>query len=267
MELELPAPGAVDCLYVSPHADVAVRSCAARMAWERQRGLGVLVVVLFGSGVGKLPEGARGLACALPEAQRRQRDHASLRARLEARGPEDEDALARAAALLDALGRRSGARDVYAPLGLGLQIDHILSHEAALRAFHADSGRNVFLYEEVPHASVPGAVRVRLANMGAQLPPGAAPPRRARLLRYLLGSLWTLQDRSGLVERLASSGTIARQWRAARAWRPQRAFGPRVQPVEHAVAPAGSVRFWLLLPERQGLGQLASSGVTGPAAS
>lgn len=265
--LELPSPGAFECLYVSPHAEGAVRSCAKRMAWERQHGQRVLVVVLFGDAVGSLPEGAAGLACALPEAAQRHRDYASLRAQFEGRRPEDEDALARAAALLDTLGRRSGARDVYAPLGVGQQIDHRLSHEAALLAFGAGSGRNLFLYEESPHATVPGAVRVRLANIGAQLPPGATSPRRAGLLRFVLGCLWTLRDRGGLGERLALTGVAARQWRAARAWRPQRAFGPRVQPVEHAVAPAGGARFWLVLPGRQGLGNVVSPAVARPAAS
>jgi hypothetical protein len=267
LKLELPPPGSFPCLYVSPHAEVAVRSCGARMAWPRQQGHGVLVVVLFGDVVGTLPAGVQGLACALPDARQRHPDHGTLRARLEARGPEDEDALARAAALLDTLARRAGARDVYVPLGLGQQLDHILGHEAALRAFHADAGRNVFLYEEAPYASVRGAVRVRMATMGAQLPPGAAPPRRAWLLTYVLASLWTLQDRSGLVERLGSFGSLARPWRAARAWRPQRAFGPRVQPVEQETAPTGYARFWLLLPERYGAGELHIPALPEPAAS
>jgi hypothetical protein len=266
--LDLPDPGGFECLYVSPRAEVAVRSCAQRMAWERQQGLRVLVVVLFGDDVGRLPDGVEGLACALPEAASRHRDYASLRMQIEGRRPEDEDVLARATALLDTLGRRSGARDVYAPLGVGQQVDDCLSHEAALRAFGAGSGRNLLLYEDAPQASVPGAVRVRLATIGAQLPPGAAAPKRAGVLRYVGGFLWKLRERSGadaLVERIALSRIFARQWRAARAWRPQRAFGPRLQPVEHAVVPTGGARFWLVLPERPGQAVAVSPVVAGPA--
>jgi hypothetical protein len=266
--LDLPAPGAFECLYVSSRAEVAVRSCAQRMAWERQQGLRVLVVALFGDTVGRLPDGVEGLACGLPEAATRHRDYASLRAQVEGRRPEDEDVLARAMALLDTLGRRCGARDVYAPLAVGQQVDDCLSHEAALRAFGAGSGRNLFLYEDAPQASVPGAVRVRLATIGAQLPPGAAAPKRAGVLRYVTGLLWTLPDRGGadaLGERIALSRMFARQWRAARAWRPQRAFGPRLQPIEHAVAPTGGARFWLVLPERAGHGDAVSPVIAGPA--
>ena len=267
--LELPAPGPFECLYVSPHAGVAVRSCAGRMAWELEHGLRVLVVVLFGDAVGELPEGARGLACALPEAASRHRDYASLHAQIEGRKPEDEDAVDRAAAMIESLARRSGARDVYAPLGVGQQIDHCLSHEAALRAFGAGSGRNLLLYEETPQAAVPGAVRVRLATIGAQLPPGAASPRRAGILRFVGGMLWSLGGLGSphsFGERLALSGSAARQWRAARTWRPQRAFGPRVQPVEHPVVPSGRARFWLVLPERPGHADAAAAIMGGPAA-
>jgi hypothetical protein len=268
--LELPAPGAFESLYVSPRAGVAVRSCAGRLAWEREHGLRALVVVLFGDAVGDLPEGARGLACGLPEAGRRHGDAAVPRAPIDGRTPEDQDAVERAAALLDTLARRCGARDVYAPLGVGHQLEHCLSHEAALRAFGAGSGRNLLLYEESPQAAVPGAVRVRLASIGAQLPPGAASPRRAGILRFVGSLLWTLGRPGGprsFGERLALSGTAARQWRAARTWRPQRAFGPRVQPVEHPVVPAGSARFWLVLPERPGVADAAAFIAGGPAAS
>jgi hypothetical protein len=253
--LELPAPGAFESLYVSPHPGVAVRSCAGRMAWERENGLGALVVVLFGETVGALPEGAAGVACGLPDAARRHGGEAAPRSPAESRTPEDQDAVDRAASLLDSIARRSGARDVYAPLGVGQQLDHCLSHEAALRAFGAGSGRNLLLYEETPQAAVPGAVRVRLASIGAQLPPGADSPRRAGILRFVGSLLWTLGRPGGprsFGERLALSGSAARQWRAARTWRPQRAFGPRVQPVEHPVVPAGRARFWLVLPQRTG---------------
>ena len=265
--LVLPPPGTYDCLYVSPHPEVAARSCAARIAWEAERGHRILIAVVFGDAPGTLPAGSQGIACGLPDAPARHGAYASLRARLEDRQPEDEETLERAAALFDDLGRKSGARHVYAPLGVGESIDHRLSHEAALRVFHAGAGRNVFLYEEQPQASVPGAVRVRLASVGAQLPPGAAASAaRAGLLRFLFRLQLAPQMRRearGIAERFACARTAARQWNAARGWRPLRAFGPRLQPVDEAVAPQGTQRFWLLLPEREpaGVGVVPASAL------
>ena len=80
---------------------------------------------------------------------------------------------AAAEALADAR-HRTRARQVYVPLGVGGHIDHRLAHDAALRAFDSGDGRNVFLYEERPEAFVRGAVRMRLGQVGARLPPGAA---------------------------------------------------------------------------------------------
>src|SRR5512139_941575 len=79
-----------------------------------------------------------------------------------------------------------GGVQVEAPLGRGASGEHILTYEASVRAFATEAGRNLFLYEERPEAFVPGAVRTRLALLGARLPPGAArAAARAGLLRHL----------------------------------------------------------------------------------
>jgi hypothetical protein len=131
---------------------------------------------------------------------------------------------------------------VYVPLGVGSHIDHRLSHEACLRGFQSGDGRNVFLYEERPESFVRGAVRVRLGQLGARLPPAAAQAAdRARFAPFL----WrfhlapTLRgDLKGWPERLKTTGLAARQWRQGRAWHPQKGFGPRLQPVVHPTEPA-----------------------------
>src|SRR5262249_52036863 len=139
-----------------------------------------------------------------------------------------------------------------------------LSHEACLRGFQSGEGRNVFLYEERPEAFVRGAVRVRLGQLGARLPPAAAQAAdRARLASFL----WRFHlapslrgDLKGWPERLRSTGLAARLWRQARAWHPQKGFGPRLQPVVQPTEPA------LIPGARQLEATLASAGA-GRAAS
>ncbi|HSB62232.1 MAG TPA: PIG-L family deacetylase, partial [Vicinamibacteria bacterium] len=241
-----PLHGRYDCLFVSPHADDVLVSCAGRLRFERDRGSTCLLLALFepaeGSeeaGAGLRELGVEYLAAGLPAARRRLADDAPFGEVGFGRRPEDEDWLAQATRLLGELGPRIRPRHVYAPLGVGGHIDHRLSHEAALRAFGSEAGRNVYLYEDRPEAFVPGAVRVRLGVLGARLPPAAAAaPERAGLARYLLSfhvPPALRGDLRGWADRVRSAGAAAREWRLARTWNPQRAFGPRLQPLVHAV--------------------------------
>ena len=230
-----------DSLYVSPHADDVLLSCPARILSEARRGLKLVVVTLFGEAgewpkVGAL-EGAsvQHVALRFPEARRRDVRYTSFREVTEGEVASDDPSLAEAAEVLTDLAHRTRASQVYVPLAVGSHLDHRIAHEASLRAFRSGDGRNVFLYEERPEALVRGAVRVRLGQVGARLPPAAVhaadPPR--------LGSfLWRVQvppvvrgDLQGWPERLRSTGLAARQWRQGRAWQPQKGFGPRLQPI------------------------------------
>jgi LmbE family N-acetylglucosaminyl deacetylase len=235
-----------DCLFVSPHADDVVLSCPGRLLWERDRGSRCLVLALFESPEGS-PETAKAfrdlgldyVEAGLPPARRRLAGDASFGEIAFGRRAEDDDWLAQAARLLADVGPRIKPRHVYAPLGVGGHVDHRLAHDAALRAFASEAGRNVFFYEERPEAFVPGAVRIRLGLLGARLPPGAAEaPERAGLARYVMSfhvAPALRGDLRGWTDRLRSTGAAAREWRMARAWNPQRAFGPRFQPVVHPV--------------------------------
>ncbi|HXK11044.1 MAG TPA: hypothetical protein VMT70_15455 [Vicinamibacteria bacterium] len=232
-----------DSLFVAPHGDDVALGCPARVLSESEKGRRVLVLALF-EPVGADTTSARAArdlgadyaAAGLPAARARRSGRAPS-SRVTERGPEDEDVALGAARLLTEVGPRIGALHVYAPLGLGASVDHLLTYEAAVRAFATERGRNLFLYEERPEAFVPGAVRTRLALMGARLPPGAArAARRAGLLRHL----WRANEPSrlrgeavGIGSRLRALAVARERLRLARPWNPLRAFGPRLQPVVH----------------------------------
>lgn len=246
VDLEALAP--VDSLYVSPHHDDVFLSCGARLLADAGRRLRVLVVTIFGEGERDWPPvalrgtGIRHFTLGLPDARRRSDYYSSFQALVEGRRADDDARLKEIAQALTDIGHRSKASQVYVPLGVGSHIDHRLSHEACLRAFHSGDGRNVFLYEERPEAFVRGAVRVRLGQLGARLPPAAAqaadPARLAPFLWRFHVAPSLRGDLKGWPERLRSTGLAARQWRQGRAWHPQRGFGPRLQPVVHSTESA-----------------------------
>jgi LmbE family N-acetylglucosaminyl deacetylase len=267
---------ACDSVYVGPHAHDLVLSCAGRLQHECRSGLKLLVVTLFGPGLdGPFgPEqraeeaaaralvrlGAAHFYVELPEARRRSPLYSTYQGLLEARDVGDDAWAGQAAEVLTEIGHRTRAKQVYAPLAVGGHIDHQLAHEAARAAFPGE-GRNVFLYEDRPEALVGGAVRIRLAQMGARLPPAADVAERAGLsylLRFHLGPAFR-GDLAGWQERLRGARTAARSWRAGRAWNSQRAWGPRLQPVVYATDPAdaAAVADMCATLEDGGLGPLA----------
>jgi LmbE family N-acetylglucosaminyl deacetylase len=267
-----------DSVYVAPHAGDLALSCAGRLVYEARQGLKALVVTLFGPGLdgpfGPTQEaeeraaralvrrGVSHFAVEMPEAPRRSALYATYAGLLEARDVGDEAWAGQTAELLTEIAHRTRAKQVYAPLAVGGHIDHQLAHEAARAAFPAE-GRNVLLYEDRPEALVTGAVRIRLAQMGARLPPAADVAERARavsyLLRYHVGPVFRGHV-SGWQERLRGARTAARHWRAGRAWNPQRAWGPRLQPVVYTTE-AGD------LPAVAELSAALGSGGLGPLAT
>jgi hypothetical protein len=235
--------GRFDSLFVSPRALDVPLSCPGRVRAEADRGRRVLVLALFepedetGPGaqaVGRL--GATYLAAGLPDVTAR-RSGGSLVPVTE-RSPDDGEAVVTAAHLLADVGPRTEAVHIHAPLGLGASVDYEVAYEASVRAFATGFGKNLFLYEERPEAFVPGAVRTRLALLGARLPPaGADGTPRVSLTR----ALWRANEpcalrgeRRGLGARFAELARVRRRFRLARRWKPLRAFGPRLQPLVHS---------------------------------
>jgi len=231
-----------ESLFIAPHGDDVALGCPARVLEEVERGRRVLVMALF-EPVGSDTPAARAVrelgadyaAAGLPAAQaRRARAAAPAGA---GQSDDDEEVALEAARLLTETGPRTQAVHVFAPLGLGASVDHRLTYEAAVRAFATEAGRNLFLYEERPEAFVPGAVRTRLALLGARLPPGAVKAaERAGLLRHL----WRTNEPDrlrgqsrGLGARLSALAAARGRFRLARPWNPSRAYGPRLQPIVH----------------------------------
>ena len=230
-----------ESLFIAPHGDDVALGCPARVLGEVDRGRRVLVTALF-EPVGSDTPAARAVrelgadyaAAGLLAAPDRRPGRALASALPDAR-PGDEDKVVEAARVLTEIGPRTRAVHVFAPLGLGASVDHRLTYEAAVRAFATEAGRNLFLYEERPEAFVPGAVRTRLALLGARLPPGAV---KAAERASLLWHLWRTNEpdrlrgtSSGIGARLSALLAARERFRMARPWNPSRAYGPRLQPI------------------------------------
>jgi len=224
-----------DSLFIAPHGDDVALACPARLLAEGESGRRALVLALFE------PVDAEANAARAARDLGAEYAAAGL-APISQRGGENEatpfeDAALEAARLLTEIGPQVQPLHIYAPLGLGGSAEHRLAYEAALRAFAGEAGRNLFLYEERPEAFVPGAVRTRLALLGARLPPGAAKAaERANALRHLwrVGEPERLRgEGTSMATRLAARAEAWRQHQAAAPWNPLRALGPRLHPVVH----------------------------------
>jgi hypothetical protein len=230
---DLASLGPLDSVFVSAHEGEAQFSCAARLRDEHRRGLRALVITLFRA-PGEEPWPGY-VSIGMPDAPRRDPSYDSHRSMVYGRSEADDACLVEAVRILDEVFRRTRAQHIYLPLGVGGNVDHRIVHEAGLRSLPPKAGRNVFFYEERPEALVPGAVRVRLGQLGARLPPVAAPVAREGSLARFLYRYNTVPHRrealQGVSERLKCTRLAARAWREASVWQPLRAFGPRLQPM------------------------------------
>lgn len=224
--------GFYDAVYVSTHGWDAPLSCAGRIASDRRRGLRSLVVTVHG-GADAAPVGGDQLILGRPLAVERNPGVETFDPRGSLAG--EEEAVVDLTRRLEEVFRRSRARSLFVPLGVGGHVDSLVTHESALRTFHARAGRDVYLYEERPDAFVSGSVRIRLAQLGARLPPAAARVSgEGGLLRLLIRAQTVprLGDPAkGLRSRVEFGRRMVRRWFDARSWRPLRALGPRLQPL------------------------------------
>jgi LmbE family N-acetylglucosaminyl deacetylase len=240
--LAVAGPQSYHSLYVSPYPDDALFACVGRMLAERAEGHRVLVAVVFAS----QPEGTElehalsqmGVVAGylgLEGARQRSDYYRRYSAALFGRHPEDERVLSELTTRLSDLVLQTRVRRIYFPLGAGSHVDHRLCHEAGARVFDELIGRDVYLYEERPEALLPGAIRMRLAELGARLPPAASEihddSSLLRVVSNFCAAAHVRQSVSSLSESLRCAQRLASRWRAARAWHPLRAYGVRLQPM------------------------------------
>jgi hypothetical protein len=260
-----------DALWLSPHPLDALLSGTGRLLRGHAQGLRTLVVTVFSddrdvSGADAVIErlGADHLALGFDAAHRRQRAYASFTTR--AFGNHESDAPCHDALchVIEDLGHRTKARDVYAPLAVGGNIDHRLLHEASARVFPVGPGQNLFFYEDRPYTLVPGAVRIRLGQLAVRLPPASTDiGDRAWVLRHVWAFMSAPVVRTnvqGVRERVRCLCCATRAWQRARGWQPRRAFGLRLQP---AIDPLDAALFRTVQETIGGLGP-AATRLTGP---
>jgi LmbE family N-acetylglucosaminyl deacetylase len=230
----------IDSLYICGLPNDVLRGCRASLARDRAEGARIALVSLFDppppeTAAALEAHGVTVLALGLPASRHRHPHRRPIDGFAAEPAAADDECREQASQMLHDLGHRTRARQVQAPLGVGGHPDRRLAHEAARGAFRSGGGRDVFFYEERPESLLRGAVRVRLAQIGARLPPAAidsadSAPLLPFLLRFHVGPSSRGEIEGGR-ERLRSLPLAARFWREGRSWQPQRARGPRLQPV------------------------------------
>jgi len=184
-----------DEIYVSPHLDDAVYSCAGRIAQQRRAGSRVLVVTLFGSGTSESTVSGGGTASKRfgDFEARRQEDRAAM-ARVDSdyvwlnepdfvfrrpsvgdlvritfpflRLPPSEMQIRLLQALTSLCESRlaPGGRVVF-PFAVGFHPDHRIAFDVG-RAMHAEGRFQVVFYEDLPYALAPVMTALRLRYLG-----------------------------------------------------------------------------------------------------
>jgi len=254
----IPSPGDLDVVYLSPHLDDAVLSCAGRMAHERARGLRIGVWTIFTADepatapsdfAATLRRWWRLPAGEVMAARRREDREACERLdvvpvhggwteapyRLEASGRPLYDSLDRLFGEVDAADAEleaelagrfaglAGAR-VVAPLGVGGHVDHRIVRRAAHRAGIVEA-----FYEEFPYVEWKwGALRRALGRKADWRPDVLPLGEREVAERVAAIALY----RSQVPALFRSEARLAKQVRRAvrraggeRLWRPR---SPRV---------------------------------------
>ncbi|MBN2369387.1 MAG: hypothetical protein JXO72_02755 [Vicinamibacteria bacterium] len=233
-----------DALFLAAHEFDAPLSSAARLTHEARLGKKTLVAILFDGGqdheraaAALTHLGVDQIRLRLPPAAQRSSRYSSFSARMFGREErEDSRAVDLLWPILDGLRIQTRARHVYLPLGAG-EVDHRLVQDVGFRIFDVGAVRNVLLFEERPYSFSPGAIRMRLAQLGSRLPPALTDiGDTGCLIRMLWGALTASHLKHharGIRSRARYLCRLAASWNRARGWKPRKAFGLRVQPIIH----------------------------------
>ena len=208
-----------DSVVFADRAATAALSCLSRLASDRDSGRRALIVALTDA------RGAEAIAA------HRLGDVRAVE------GLERENGLRSDQPWLERLSlliRKLGPTHVLAPLGL-LGASPSIDYFSLLReALRVDQGRDLLFFEERPQCLVPESVGIRLAGLGAQLPPATIfrPGRRYTpfAIRLVTG-LGIPPIFGGLKERWRLCGSVRPAFEDVKEWDPLRALGPKVQPM------------------------------------
>jgi LmbE family N-acetylglucosaminyl deacetylase len=168
-------------LYISPHFDDVVFSCAGKIIEDIENGVRVIVATIFSESNDDNLEaykarsqendnalmilGAEGCELGYSDAPFRQPFYNSFRAIILERHPEDDEELVKSIGTsLNALCDRFNPNEVYAPLGVGTHIDHRLTFEAVNEHLSIP----VIYYEDRPYVFTTHAVKARGNELGIQ---------------------------------------------------------------------------------------------------
>ncbi len=169
-----------ELLYISPHLDDVVFSCAGKILQDVASGCNVTIATVFSSGSEQVSEEYRerkaedkraiemlGAQCAwmeFPDAPFRSGFYNSFRRIILERDSNDNiEYVIQLRRAIEHLAVSLGAEEIYAPLGIGTHIDHRLVFDAASGL----SGRSITHYEERPYAFARHAAQMRLRSLGA----------------------------------------------------------------------------------------------------
>ncbi len=190
----------VDSLYLSPHLDDAIFSCAGQIQEDVSQGRSVLIATVFSQGEGYKDRraedqraaqtlGAQVLWLDRPDAPYRSAFYRDYRSLMLGLCPSDEETIVELQQQLRALLLKLSPARCAVPLAVGGHVDHRLLFEA----MNFQTGEVALRwYEDRPYALTPGLLQLRRAQL---LAPPVDRPQRAHLRRMLLQGLrsapWT----------------------------------------------------------------------------
>ena len=177
-------------LYISPHLDDAILSCAGRIQREVAAGDSVTIATVFSEGPGyesrraedqRAAEllGASPLWLGALDAPFRSAYYNDFERIVLGRCPSDAQTPKRLQLILQELVDAQAPQRLMLPMAVGTHIDHRLVFEAALGIM----GPERWLYEERPYALLEGNTALRLLALTGRTPEAVAPRRFLRALR------------------------------------------------------------------------------------
>lgn len=168
-------------LFLSPHLDDVVFSCAGAVIKAVAAGQKVVIATVFSHGRNHESRrmedrkatqflGARAMWLGFTDAPDRSTTYSDFESIIFGAANEEASLHMDIAQRLKELMEQLQPVTLYAPLGVGTHIDHRMCY-AATQGIQTDKGIDIWFYEERPYSYAPGAVELRLHELGFQVSP------------------------------------------------------------------------------------------------